>query len=581
MTESLEWLRPVWLAALPAGLVLLWLWWRARAGAGPWRSLVDPELLAPLTGRAPATSARSALAAAAAVLILGCVALAGPSWRTQAAPLYRDFSARIAVLDLSPSMDAVDVVPSRIERARAAIVALFGESEDAQLGLVVFGADAFTVAPLVNDAAALVHLLASLGTATLPRAGSRPDLGLAMARAMLERAGAASGEVMLVGDSAGDARTLAAARALAGAGFRLSVLAVGTPQGGPVRLANGAFARAANGDILIAKPELAALERVAHAGGGRFHLLAADGAAPRFAHGARAWAAAAEAPAGAARVREDDGAWFALVALPFAALLFRRGWLAGLAALALTLGLPPPPAQAFEWPDAWRRADQQAAAEFAAKRFGKHERLLDKLGPDSPWRAPLLYRSGRFDEAAERYAAGDSADAHYNRGNALALAGRLEQALAAYGAALERSPSLRDALFNRALVREALARRRAQAQRGGQAGPQRPGARAPSAMRPETAGIGRGAQPQAGRRGADAGRRSRPGRAQARTDIAQSQGGQGNAAHAQDALDAAELRRLEGLLAAVPDDPGSLLANRFVWQLRLRGSWNYDTGARW
>jgi hypothetical protein len=41
------------------------------------------------------------------------------------------------------------------------------------------------------------------------------------------------------------------------------------------------------------------------------------------------------------------------------------------------------------------------------------------------------------------------------------------------------------------------------------------------------------------------------------------------------------LKRLEGLLAAVPDDPGSLLANRFARQLRLRGSWHHDTGGRW
>jgi Ca-activated chloride channel homolog len=580
MTESLEWLRPGWLAALPAGLALLWAWWRARAGAGPWRSLVDPELLAQLAGGAPATSARLAFAIAAAALALACVALAGPTWRTQPAPLYRDFSARIVVLDLSPSMDAVDVVPSRLERARAAIVALFGESADAQLGLVVFGADAFTVAPLMNDAAALVHLLASLGTATVPRAGSRPDLGLEMARAMLARAGATSGEVMLVGDSAGDARTLEAARALAGAGFPLSVLAVGTAQGGPVRLENGAFARTPSGDIMIAKPELAALERVARAGGGRFHLLGADGRTPRFAHAARAWASAPEAPAGAARVRQDDGAWFALLALPFAALLFRRGWLAGLAALAFTLTLAPPQAQAFEWPDLWRRVDQQAAAEFATKGFGEHARLLDRLGPESPWHALLLYRGGRFGEAAAQFAAGDGADAHYNRGNALALQGRLEAALAAYGTALERIPSMRDAQFNRALVREALARRRAQAQRGGQAGPRRPEAAAPSAALPETAVAGRDARPQA-RRGERSGSGAGPGQARSPSDLAQSEGQQENAAHPRDALDAAELRRLEGLLAAVPDDPGSLLANRFAWQLRLRGNWHQDTGARW
>jgi hypothetical protein len=43
----------------------------------------------------------------------------------------------------------------------------------------------------------------------------------------------------------------------------------------------------------------------------------------------------------------------------------------------------------------------------------------------------------------------------------------------------------------------------------------------------------------------------------------------------------AELRRLEDLLASIPDDPGSLLAARFAYQLRLRGAPHADTGAPW
>jgi Ca-activated chloride channel family protein len=571
----IEWLRPGWLLALPVGLALLAWGWRVRTGAGLWRRHVDAELLGHLTGRASAWSSRLALALAAATLVLACVALAGPSWRAQPAPLYRDLSARIVVLDLSPSMDAVDVVPSRLERARAAIVALLRESADVQLGLVVFGADAFTVAPLMNDPSALVHLAASLHTDTLPRAGSRPDLGLEMARRLLERARVAAGDVILVGDGAGDERTLAAARRLRGAGFPLSVLGVGAPHGGPVRLASGAFARTEAGDILVARPELEALERVARAGGGRFHLLGAE--APRIARGAQAWAAAPSASASESSVRQDGGIWFVLLALPFAALLFRRGWLAGIAALAIAL--PPGQARAFEWRDLWLRADQQAAAGFATGRPVGHERLLQKLGPQSPWRALLLYRSGAFAQAALLFAALDTADAHYNRGNALALEGRLEAALAAYGAALERSPSMRDALFNRALVREALARRRAEAQRGG--GAERRSLAGAAGMRRESGQIRRGREPQPAPGEQQAGSGSAPGQARSRSDLALMQGPREDAALPERAPDAAELKRLEGLLAGVPDDPGSLLANRFARQLRMRGSWHHDTGGRW
>lgn len=572
----IEFLRPGWLLALPVALALLWAWWRAHAGTAPWRRIVDPELLATLTAR---TSARAAPAIAAAALVLACLALAGPSWRTQPAPQVRDLSARIVVLDLSPSMDATDVAPSRIARARAAVADLLHGSGHAQLGLVVFGADAFAVAPLVTDAAALVHLLKGLGTATVPRAGSRPDLGLDMARSLLERPGVAGGDVILVGDSAGDARTLASARQLAADDFPVSVLAVGTPEGGPVRLARGRLARTENGAILVVKPELAALERVAHAGGGQFRLLRANGPTPRLARGASAWTVAPAAPSRRASVPLDDGIWFVLLALPFAALLFRRGWLMGLAAFALTFAASPPPAQAFDWHDLWQRPDQQAARAFAGGEAGAHEALLARLEPGSPWRGLLLYRSGKYAQAAALFARGDSADAWYNRGNALALEGRLEAAADAYVAALERSPSMRDARFNLALVREALAERRdgergeAQpdgAQGAGEAAPEQ-GRRRQSASR----GRGTARNPRTGALADSARARERAGLAPPPAPA------QERSARPPRAGDAAAERRLESLLKKVPDDPGSLLANRFERELERRGDWTHDKGERW
>ena len=563
----IEWLRPAWFLALPAGLALAWLWWRANAGAGPWRRAVDSELLEALAGRAPAASARRALGLGLVAIVLACLALAGPAWRTQPVALQRDTGARVVVLDLSPSMNAVDVAPSRLERARAAAGALLADAAGAQLGLVVFGADAFSVAPLTEDPAVLLHLLAGAATRVLPRAGSRPDLALALARAMLAESGAAAGEVILVGDSAGDERTLAAARALAGAGFPLSVLAVGTAHGGPVRLAEGAFARTAGGEVFVARPDFEALERVAHAGGGSFRLLPAAGPAPRIARGTPESLAARTAAAGAGEVRQDDGAWLALLALPFAALLFRRGWLAGLAVLAFGLAGGAPPALAADWQDLWRRADQQAARSFAERRAGEEERLLPKLPPGSPWRAMLLYRAERYAEAEALLAELDTADAHYNRGNALALAGRLEAALLAYGEALERRPGMRDALHNRALVREAMAKARARGPRGDGAAPPGEAQERAGATRPEAQERAAGADPA----------RDAAGLAQAAQARAQA-GGDGGA---REAAERAELRRLEGLLAKVRDDPGSLLANRFAHQLRSRGNPHEDTGAPW
>jgi Ca-activated chloride channel family protein len=560
----MDWLRPQWLLLFPAGLLAAWLWWRARTGLGPWRSAVDPELLAALA--APAPGNRLALALGIALLALVCAALAGPSWRAQPVAMQRDAGARIVVLDLSPSMEAVDVAPSRLERARTAVAALLADAPGARLGLVVFGADAFSVAPLTTDAAVLVNLLAGAAPRVVPRPGSRPDLALELARTMLANSGASGGEVILVGDSAGDARTLAAARALARAGFPVSVLAVGTAHGGPVRLAEGAFARTESGEVLVVRAEFEGLERVAAAGGGRFQLLPASGPVPRMARAPQARGESRLFAAGAGETRQDDGALLALLALPFAALLFRRGWLACLAALALAL--PAHESLAFEWPDLWRRADEQAARAFVQGRTGDEARLVERLEPGSPWRALLLYRAGRYAEAEALFAAHDTADAHYNRGNALALAGRLEAALAAYAAALERSPGMRDALHNRALVREALAKQRARAASGEESQAAERAGEQPRARAGGTSTRGRERERPWDGPGQPKAAQAREAPQPAREDAAESR-------------ERAERERLEGLLAKVPDDPGSLLANRFAQQMYQRGRPDRDTGARW
>ncbi len=561
----IEWLRPEWLLALPAALALAWAWWRARTGTGPWRRVVDPALLAELAGRAPAAGNQLALGLGAAVLVLVCAALAGPTWRAQAVALHRDAGARIVVLDLSPSMDAVDVAPTRLERARAAVVDLLHDAAGAQLGLVVFAADAFSVAPLSSDPAVLVHLLGGVTTGVVPRAGSRPDLGLSLAAKLLAESGAAGGEVILVGDSGGDARSLAAARALAGAGFELSVLAVGTPYGGPVRIAERSFARTETGEVFVARPEFEALERVARAGNGRFQLLPAAGPTPRIARGAQPARAMRAAVENASSARQDDGALFALLALPFAALLFRRGWLACVAVLAFGISLPQP-ALAFEWQDLWRRADQQAAHAFANGVEGDEARLLEKLGLGSPWRAMLHYRAGRHAQAEALFAAQDTADAHYNRGNALALSGQLEQALEAYDSALARRPGMGDALHNRALVRQEMAKQRPPGASGDQ--PDAENSTKSRSASSGAAGRSRGREPVWDEPG-------RPDPAKARAlPPEESRPGQ-------ESPERAELRRLEQMLSKLPDDSGSLLSNRFAHQLRQRGEPQPDKGPRW
>ncbi|MCF8015705.1 MAG: VWA domain-containing protein [Chromatiaceae bacterium] len=452
--DEFHFIEPFWLLALiPLGL-LLWLAWRADAGASAWQRVIDARLLAVLKVGAGGRASRLPVLLLAAGWLIAVVALANPTFERQPVPAFRSDAARVVVLDLSRSMLAEDLTPSRLERARFKVADILSRSGDGQVGLIVYADDAFAVSPLTDDAETIRAMLEALSPQIMPVQGSRPDRGIALGLDLLRQAGARNGEVILLSDDAGGARTLAMAEQVRDAGHSLAVIGVGTAEGAPVP-----GITTADGPVM-SRLDSAALETLAAAGAGRYATLSSsdrDLDQVLIDPEARPRALAERDPMLAERWREL-GPWVAVLLLPIAALAFRRGWLMMLLlALGPGVALVPEPALAFGWTDLWQRQDQQAARAFAAGEL-EQARALAK----APARAgSAAYRLGNYQDAAARFEAGDTAVDHYNRGNALALGGELEAALAAYDEALARDPTLEDARYNREQVEAAL---RAQSQ---------------------------------------------------------------------------------------------------------------------
>jgi len=124
----------------------------------------------------------------------------------------------------------------------------------------------------------------------------------------------------------------------------------------------------------------------------------------------------------------------------------RSLWLAGLLLWAAAAQANP------TWDSLWRTPDQRAQQLLHQGKPAEASRLFQ----DPRRKAYAELQAGNFPQAAQDFNAFNDTDGQYNRGNALARAGRLQEAIQAYDAALARDPNNRDARHNRELVAKAL-----------------------------------------------------------------------------------------------------------------------------
>ena len=599
MVDGFHLLRPELLWGLLICPLLAVALWHRRTRQGDWSRAIDPELLPYLMPDHSGKTRQTTIWMPTLLLSLIVLAAAGPSLRQVELPVIKRADALVLVLDLSASMLAADVQPSRIQRARQKILDLLDLRAEGMTGLVVFAGDAHVVTPLTDDTRTIANLMPALSPNIMPLPGANATSGIEAAANLLITAGAQGGQILLMTDGLPRFDTVRAKDALERSGAALAVLAIGTKAGAPIPLPNGGFLKDDAGEIVIPTLDRQAIDQVASALSASVERISLD--ERDIESLTRRNVLAAQGELDLARQTDawlDQGFWLAALVALLLLPAFRKGALVSVLLLSI---MQPETAEAAEWEDLWLTPDQQGAQRLAdGDSSGAAERF-----DQTSWRGMAEFEAGAYDRAANSFASEPSADGLFNQGNALAMQGDLQGAINAYEKSLSLQPSAEDAIANRDFVQSLLDQQEDQdqeQQEGEEQSQQDEESEQNDASDSDSGGDGESSDQQNDSQQAGDGQEDDASdQGEPQSDSEQQPGDQApNTADADqqaaDQLEAAtqeqmakfdealeEQQALEQWLRRVPDDPGGLLRRKFRYQTmqRLREGDTPDESIRW
>jgi Ca-activated chloride channel family protein len=440
---SFHFLRPEWLWLLLAAPVIYFTAsyrddMRARC-----RAYIDAELLDHLIIQRRSRWQLRPIHTLCILILLGSIALAGPTWKREPLPFTEDKAPLVIAVDLSRTMDAIDLDPTRLERVKLKVRDLLKARDGGRTALFVYAGSAHMVLPFTTDRSLLDLYVNSLSTSIMPVAGKNTAQALHTIQDFLKDE-PVPGTILFITDGVEPRAVPILEKFSAENDDRndIIVLGAGTTRGAPVRLESGGFLTEATGARVYSKLDVAAL-RAMNSGGVPSSTLTLDDDdiswiqrhVQHHLHSVQQnenktqWV--------------NEGYWLTIPIALVAMFWFRKGWTVrwSTAALAITLIVSPlpqdnsqPASRGFNWLNLWLTPDQQGRYFFEK---GRSEEAADHF-EDPMWKGFALAHSGRYEDALNEFAISDSADAWFNQGDALAHLRKYPEAAHAFHEALAR-----------------------------------------------------------------------------------------------------------------------------------------------
>lgn len=452
--------QPWWLS----GLILIpfgWVWnkyWRNKhITFSGLNKFIDAKLLPHLitVGQQKSSTKNIGLIYSALVCSI-IIALANPRWSYKEFEAFQPTASMVVLLDLSATMNADDVIPSRIVRARQMLEDLLNLSQRLKIGLIGFAGNPHLISPISDDINTIKTYVAALDTDLTNMQGNGLAQSLHMAAELLAHEPGEKKSILLLsaGDFVDDALPEQISR-LSSAHIQVHVVGIGTEIGAPYIDNNGVLHKS-KGKIVTSKLNVALLKEIAQRGHGIYTQVSTND------NGLRAILRKAEQTpdnthlaAGKIRQWNDQYSWFVLIAAGLFLYLMQQRVLYVIF-IFVGLGLNSSNVQAMTWRELFVNANQRGQEAYVAGNFNEAAQIFT----DAYNKGVALYRAGQFAQAEQAFNQVQNQRmqnaATYNAGNAQMQQRKWSEAIDSYESVLANDPDNFAAQHNLEIARKML-----------------------------------------------------------------------------------------------------------------------------
>lgn len=206
------------------------------------------------------------------VVALFSLLLARPQFGSKLETVKRQGVEVMIALDISNSMLAQDVQPSRLAKAKRLVAQLVDKMENDKVGMIVFAGDAFTQLPITSDYISAKMFLESIDPSLISKQGTAIGAAINLAtRSFTPQEGVGRAVIVITDGENHEGGAVEAATEAAKKGIQVNVLGVGLPDGAPIPMeGTNDYRKDREGNVIVTRLNEAMCQEIAKAGNGLY-----------------------------------------------------------------------------------------------------------------------------------------------------------------------------------------------------------------------------------------------------------------------------------------------------------------------